>query len=137
MEREAIEREAQLRALYDAQLKTCVHEHFQLSVDNARNVASMETKDSATMELKIYQDRLTEALVMGATMRGAFTGFLAGGGGPSGSNNAAGMADIQSLLMGGPDSGKGSSAPPRSRADATSAAQAQAAAPEPSHATQG
>ena len=115
MEREATEREDQIRALYDAQLKTCVQEHFQLSVDNARNVASMKTKDSATMELKMYQDRLTEAMVEGATMRGAFTGYLAGGGGPSGSNNAAGMADIHSLLMGGSGSGKGSSAPPHSR----------------------
>jgi hypothetical protein len=116
MEANAAAREAQLRASYDALLQTQRQENFLLSVDNAKSLTAMETKESATMELKMFQEQLMEARVQGGLMRGAFTGFLAGGGGPSGSNIGAGMAEIQSLLvLGGSGSGNGSSAQPRPR----------------------
>jgi len=68
------------------------------------------------MELKMYQEQLMEARVQGGLMRGAFTGYIAGGGGPSGSSIGAGMAEIQSLLvLQGSGSGNGSSAQPRPR----------------------
>jgi hypothetical protein len=112
MEASAAEREAQLRASYDALLQTQRLENFKLSVDNAKSLTAMETKDSATVKLEMFQEQLMEARVQGGLMRGAFSGFLAGGGaGPSGSNIGAGMAEIQSLLvLGGSGSGNGSSA---------------------------
>jgi hypothetical protein len=114
MEANAAEREAQLRASYDALLQTQRQENFKLSVDNAKSLTAMETKDSATVKLEMFQEQLMEARVQGGLMRGAFSGFLAGGGGPSGSNIGAGMAEIQSLLvLGGSGSGNGSSAQPR------------------------
>jgi hypothetical protein len=117
MEANAAEREAQLRASYDALLQTQRLENFKLSVDNAKSLTAMETKDSATVKLEMFQEQLMEARVQGGLMRGAFSGFLAGGGaGPSGSNIGAGMAEIQSLLvLGGSGSGNGSSAQPRPR----------------------
>ena len=116
MEANAAAREAQLRASYDALLQTQRQENFLLSVDNAKSLTAMETKESATMQLRMYQEQLMEARVQGGLMRGAFTGFLAGGGGPSGSNIGAGMAEIQSLLvLGGSGLGNGSSAQPRPR----------------------
>ena len=116
MEANAVEREAQLRASYDALLQTQRLENFKLSIDNAKSQTAMETKESTTMKLEKFQEQLMEARVQGGLMRGAFTGFLAGGGGPSGSNIGAGMAEIESLLvLGGSGSGNGSSAQPRPR----------------------
>jgi hypothetical protein len=117
MEANAAEREAQLRASYDALLQTQRLENFKLSVDNAKSQTAMETKDSATVKLEKFQEQLMEARVQGGLMRGAFSGFLAGGGaGPSESNIGAGMAEIQSLLvLGGSGSGNGSSAQPHPR----------------------
>jgi hypothetical protein len=88
----------------------------QLKVENAKTVATMETKDAVHLTVEQLQNQLTQALVGQAHMKGAFTGLFAsgGGGGPSGSNNAQWLqANLQPLLMGGSSSGDGLSAPPR------------------------
>ena len=88
----------------------------QLKVENAKTVATMETKDAVHLTVEQLQNQLTQALVGQALAKGAFTGLFAsgGGGGPSGSNNAQWLqANLQPLLMGGSSSGDGLSAPPR------------------------
>ena len=88
----------------------------QLKVENAKTVATMETKDAVHLTVEQLQMQLTQALVGQAHMKGAFTGLFAsgGGGGPSGSNNAQWLqANLKPLLMGGSSSGDGLSAPPR------------------------
>jgi len=89
----------------------------QLKVENAKTVATMETKDAVHLTVEQLQNQLTQALVGQAHMKGAFTGLFAsgGGGGPSGSNNAQWLANLKPLLMGGSSSGDGLSAPPRPR----------------------
>jgi hypothetical protein len=89
----------------------------QLKVENAKTVATMETKDAVHLTVEQLQNQLTLALVGQAHMKGAFTGLFAsgGGGGPSGSNNAQWLANLKPLLMGGSSSGDGLSAPPRPR----------------------
>jgi hypothetical protein len=88
----------------------------KLKVENAKTVATMETKDKVHLTVEQLQMQLTQALVGQAHMKGAFTGLFAsgGGGGPSGSNNAQWLqANLKPLLMGGSSSGDGLSAPPR------------------------
>jgi hypothetical protein len=90
----------------------------QLKVENAKTIATMETKDAVHLTVEQLQNQLTRALVGQAHMKGAFTGLFASGGsgGPSGSNNAQWLqANLQPLLMGESSSGDGLSAPPRPR----------------------
>ena len=117
-EQEAKGREAleALRQKMEKRMEANDQQLNQLKVENAKTVATMETKDAVHLTVEQLQNQLTQALVGQAHMKGAFTGLFAsgGGGGPSGSNNAQWLqANLQPLLMGGSSSGDGLSAPPR------------------------
>jgi hypothetical protein len=117
-EQEAKGREAleALRQKMEKRMEANDQQLNQLKVENAKTVATMETKETMHLTVEQLQMQLTRALVGQAHMKGAVTGLFAsgGGGGPSGSNNAQWLqANLQPLLMGGSSSGDGLSAPPR------------------------
>ena len=110
-----------LQALRD-EMEARIHannEQFNhLKVENARTVATMETKDSMHGTIDQLRDGWMQSMVGEAHMKGALTGLFASGGvgGPSGSNNAQWLANLQPLLMGGSGSRDSSSVPPCPRA---------------------
>ena len=111
--REALEA---MRQKMEERLEANDQQLNQLKVENAKTVATMETKETMHLTVEQLQMQLTRALVGQAHMKGAVTGLFAsgGGGGPSGSNNAQWLqANLRPLLMGGSSSGDGLSAPPR------------------------
>ena len=112
---------AELQKLKDemeARIQANNEQFNHLKVENARTVATMETKDSMHGTIDQLRDGWMQSMVGEAHMKGALTGLFASGGvgGPSGSNNAQWLANLQPLLMGGSGSRDSSSVPPCPRA---------------------